>query len=108
MGTSTLGSDNSEPPFFANGVPECINTNETSYEPAGRKPGRNNGTRVPSAPCTGFTFSPPTSADRMPAPAGSATLKKGCAWFLIVNLISVIDLPSEVTRVVLTASSAPA
>src|SRR5206468_996177 len=99
IGTSIPGSVNSEPPFFANGVPECINTNETSYGPTGRKPGRNKGTRLPSDPWTGLTFSPPTSADRMLAPAGRATFRNGCAWFLMVSLISVSDLPSEVTIV---------
>src|SRR5215467_12531949 len=78
MGTSIFGSEISEPPFFANGAPECMKTNATSYAALGRKPARNNGTRLPSVPSTGFTFSPATSAERILAPVGSATLRNGC------------------------------
>src|SRR5882672_10757207 len=40
----------------------------------GRKPGRNRGTRLPSGPSTGFTFSPATSAVRMLALPGGASI----------------------------------
>src|SRR6267378_4510589 len=81
MGTSIFGREISEPPFFANGAPEWMKTKETLYESVGRKPGRNRGTRLPSGPSTGFTFSPATSAVRMLASAGSAIFKNGWAWF---------------------------
>src|SRR5262249_61616076 len=65
IGTSIFGRDNSAPPFFPNGVPACRNTYEIVLEPYGWNPARNSGTRFPSAPCTGFTFSPATSAQRL-------------------------------------------
>ena len=105
---SMLGRLNSAPPFLANGAPECMNTNETAYDSVGRNPGRSSGMRLPSAPCTGFTRSPATSAESMLAPGASPTFRNGCAWFFSVSLISVRDLPSEVTRVVTWALSATA
>ena len=100
--------DRSDPPFFANGVPAWMNTNETVYVPVGRKPGRSRGTRLPSGARTGFTFSPSTSADKMLAPGGRETFRKGWAWFFSNSLISVSERPSEVTRVVTCALSATA
>src|SRR5260370_4518130 len=85
-----------------------MQTKETVYTAGGPMPGRNNGTRLTSVTSAGFTFSKGTSADKTLAPAGNATFKKGCAWFLIRSFTSVSDFPSDVTSVVITAFSATA
>src|SRR5262249_30510987 len=102
------GSESSDPPFLANGAPECRKTNDTSYASVGRKPARKRGTRLPSGACTGLTFSPATSAERIVAPAGKSIFRYDFAWFLTVSLTSVSERPSDVTIVVTTARSARA
>jgi len=89
--------------FFANGAPECMNTNERCRTRRAGSPRAAAERDCPSAPSTGFTFSPATSAERMLAPTGNCTFKMAEPDFLMVSFISVSDLPSVVTSVVTTA-----